>query len=320
MTVLITDYVKDASYEREVLGEKLCEEPTSDTEVLLVWHQKINDEYLREFPNLKGVVRYGVGYDAVDLDAIRDRNILFCNTPDYGTDEVSNTAVAMILNISRGVSRYDYQCREYPDFSWQENTISSLKRASKTVIGVYGAGRIGGSVCLKARALGFEVIFFDPFQDRGYEKLLGVKRAESEAELLASSDIVSLHVPLSESTRKMVNNGFIEMMKPGASLVNTARGELVADLDVLSRALRSSKLHCVSLDVLPDEPPSVEHDLIKAWRDREAWLDGRFIVNPHTAYYTAESYKEMRCKAAENALRILNDERPHNIIVDARQI
>lgn len=318
MTVVITDYVKDASYEREVLGENLSEETTRDAEVLLVWHQKVDEEYLSKFPNLKGVVRYGVGYDAVDLDAIRDRNILFCNTPDYGTDEVSNTAIAMILNISRGVSRYDYQCRDYPDFSWQENTISSLKRASKTVIGVYGAGRIGGSVCLKARALGFEVLFFDLFQDRGYEKLLGVKRVESEAELLASSDIVSLHVPLTESTRKMVNNGFIEMMKPGASLVNTARGELVADLDVLSSALRSSKLHCVSLDVLPDEPPSVEHDLIKAWRDREAWLDGRFIVNPHTAYYTAESYKEMRCKAAENALRILNGERPHNIVVDVR--
>lgn len=316
MTVFITDYVKDPIHEKTILGEKLSTTPAGEVEVLLVWHQKIDEKYLNKFPNLKGIVRYGVGYDAVDLDAIRDRKIIFCNTPDYGTDEVSNTAVAMILNISRGITRYDYQCRGYADGSWQENTISSLRRAGETVVGVLGAGRIGGSLCLKMKALGFKIIFFDPFRDRGYEKMLGVNRAESLEELLYSSDIVSLHVPLSDSTRKIVNEKFVEMMKQGASLVNTARGELVSSLDVLMSALKSSKLNCVALDVLPEEPPSSEHELIKAWKNREAWLDGRLIINPHSAYYTKESYTEMRRKAAENALRLLNGDRPYNIIVD----
>ena len=316
MTVFITDYVKIPSFEEEILGRNLSDEPTREVEVLLAWHQKIDEAYLNTFPKLKGVVRYGVGYDSVDLDSIRARKLLFCNTPDYGTDEVSNTAMAMILNISRGVTRYDYQCRGYGDNSWQENTITDLKRSSETIIGVLGAGRIGGSVCLKARALGFQVIFFDPYQDRGYERMLGVSRVESEAELLKLSDIVSLHIPLSDSTRGTVNTDFIRMMKPGASLVNTARGELIDNLDVISKALEAHQLECVALDVMPDEPPPNDNLLIKAWKNRESWLDGRLIINPHSAYYTKESYKEMRCKAAENALRILKGEKPYNIIVD----
>lgn len=316
MTVYITDYVEDPSFEEEILGSYLSSEPTQEIQVLLVWHQKIDDRFLSKFPKLKGVVRYGVGYDAVDLNSIRARDLIFCNTPDYGTDEVSNTAIAMILNISRGVSRYDYLSRDYGDNSWQENTIRDLKRPGETIVGVFGAGRIGGSVCLKAKALGYQVIFFDPYQDRGYEKMLGVTRVESEAELLKLSDVVSLHVPLSDSTRGLVNADFVNMMKPGASLVNTARGELIVNVDVISNGLSSGQLGCVALDVMPDEPPRNDHFLIKAWKKRESWLDGRLIINPHSAYYTKESYKEMRCKAAENALRIIRGERPHNIIVD----
>ena len=237
MVAYITDYIENPTIEHEILGDKLSDTQNDNIEVLLVWHKEIDSKYLSSFPNLKGVVRYGVGYDNVDLDAIKSRGLIFCNTPDYGTDEVSDTAIAFILNIARGISRYDFQCRYYDDGSWQENTIPTIRRTSELNLGIIGAGRIGGSVCLKAKAIGFNVSFYDPYLDSGYEKMIGVHRNESMKNLLMSSDIVSLHVPLSKRTKSMVNSQFIKTMKSGSSLVNTARGELIESFDIIYDSL-----------------------------------------------------------------------------------
>ena len=164
----ITDYVDNPDIEREVLGDIVSQDKNT-AEVLLVWHQRIDKEYLDLFPSLKGVVRYGVGYDAIDLKAIKDRGIVFCNTPDYGTDEVSDTAVGMILNITRGISRYDHLCRFYTDNSWQENTITSLKRNNQITIGE----------ALK------ELIELDEVKEREIEKLLAEILEHDRGELKA---------------------------------------------------------------------------------------------------------------------------------------
>ena len=144
--VLITDYINDHNVESEILGDDVTLKVSEEVEVLLVWHEKITEEFLNQFPNIKGVVRYGVGFDAIDLDAIKRKGIFFCNTPDYGTDEVSDTAIGMLLNLTRGIHVYDFQCKDYNDDSWQENIIPSLRRSSDMVLGVIGAGRIGGSL------------------------------------------------------------------------------------------------------------------------------------------------------------------------------
>jgi phosphoglycerate dehydrogenase-like enzyme len=259
-------------------------------------------------------VRYGVGYDSLDLDCLSRRGVVACNTPDYGTEEVADTAIAMILNIARGISRYDVACRTHSDGTWQENTIHEIRRTSELTLGVVGAGRIGGSVLLRAAALRFRTVLYDPYKPRGHEKVLGASRVDSLDELLRESDIVSIHVPLSDETRGMVDDEFIGAMKPGASLVNTARGAIVSELDVFDEPLRSGHLSSVALDVLPDEPPK-DSALIRAWRDREPWLDGRLIINPHSAFYSQQAYVEMRRKAAENARRVLTGEVPHNILV-----
>ena len=314
MRVLITDYVKEPDIEADVLGPDLANAPSAEIEALLVWHQQIDADYIAQFPNLKGVVRYGVGYDAIDLALLEEKGITFCNTPDYGTDEVSDTAVAMIMNIARGISQYDVACRNYTDGTWQENTLGHIRRNADMTIGVIGAGRIGGSACIKLRAIGYNVVFFDPYRDRGYEKMLGVGRCDSLEELLGISDIVSIHTPLNAQTRNIIDKAFINKMKPGSSIVNTARGELLADLSDLHDALKSGHMRCAALDVLPDEPPSMDHELIQAWHKRESWLDGRFIINPHSAYFSDRAYFEMRQKAALNAKRILEGETPFNII------
>lgn len=310
--VFITDYIDNPYIEKEILGNNLSYELNKSIEVLLVWHEYITKEYIDKLPNLKGIVRYGVGYDAIDIDYAKSKNIYVCNTPDYGTEEVSDTAIAMIMNIARGITRYDYRCRSYAD-TWQENTIKSIKRNSDYKIGVIGAGRIGGSVILKANALRFNTYFYDPYVPRGHEKMLNSKRVDTRKELLEDCDIISINCPLTAQTKGMINKSFIEKMKVGGSLVNTARGGIIEDIDVFYEPLKKGKLSNVALDVIPHEPPK-NSLLISAWKNKENWLDGRFILNPHTAYYSDKAYFEMRQKAAINAKRILDGLEPFNIV------
>lgn len=310
--VFITDYIDEPSVEKGILKEDLSDVLHDKIEVLLVWHERIDKAYIDKFPRLKGIVRYGTGYDNIDVRYAKEKGVYVCNNPDYGIEEVSDTAIAMIINIIRGVTRYDFFSRAYRD-SWQEHTISSLRRTSDHLLGVIGAGRIGGSVLLKARALRLQTIFYDPYKERGHEKLLGSGRTDSMDELLKISDIVSLHTPLTDETRSMVDENFIAKMKDGASFMNTARGKIIKDIDIFYEPLKSGHISNVALDVLPDEPPGHSR-LIEAWRKREAWLDGRLIINPHAAYYSQKAYLEMRQKAASNVLKILKGERPYNIV------
>jgi len=311
---LITDYIDDPDIERSILGEPVSQDQKYQANVLLVWHERIDESYVAKFDKLQGVVRYGVGYDNIDLEVLSKRAIVFCNTPDYGVDEVSDTAVGMILNISRGISVYDRKSRLLTGQRWQEERISSLTRNSDQIIGVIGAGRIGGSVCRKLKAIGFQVVFYDPYVCSGHEKMLGVGRVESLAELLSISDQVTIHTPLTGETRAMVDDKFVSLMKNGSSLVNTARGEIIASLDVIEQGLKSGQLGNVALDVLPEEPPQFTHSLIRSWQDDESWLSGRLIINPHSAFFSQRAFREMRENAALNVKRILDGQEPLNII------
>ncbi|RXJ69343.1 hypothetical protein CRV08_04890 [Halarcobacter ebronensis] len=311
--VYITDKITDPYIEKEVLGDELSMTLHEEVEVLLVWHKKITNEFIDSLPNLKALIRFGVGYDVfLDLEYIKQKGIYASNTPDYGTEEVSDTAIAMIMNIARGISRYDYKCRDYRD-SWQINTLDYIKRTSDYKLGVIGAGRIGGSVLLKANALRFQTQFYDPYLSSGTEKMLGAKRCENLDELIETSDIISINCPLTSETKAMIDEKFIEKMKKGASIVNTARGAIVKDLDVFYEPLKSGHLNCVNLDVLPTEPPGTGL-MLDAWRAKESWLDGRFMINPHSAFYSDKAYFDMRQKAALNAKRVIEGKKPINIV------
>ena len=310
--VYITDYIDDPYIEKDILQDGLADSCHEGIEVLIVWHEIIDRAYMEKLPHLKGIVRYGVGYENVDLEYASSRNIAVCNTPDYGVEEVSDTAIAMIMNIARGNSRYDFQCRAYRD-SWQEHTIQPLRRTSELTLGVIGAGRIGGSIITKANALRFKTMFIDPYKPRGYEKMLRTHRVDLLDDLLKAADIVSVNTPLTEETHAMVDEDFISKMKEGASFINTARGKIVKNIDSFYAPLKSGALSNVALDVLPEEPPK-DSELIDAWRAREEWLEGRVIISPHASYYSQEAYIEMREKAASNALRILKGEAPFNLL------
>lgn len=312
--VYITDYMTDIEIEKEILNENLTTQLCDDIEVLLVFKKTINEDYLKDFKKVKYIIRYGVGYDNVDLDYINSKNITLCNTPDYGTDEVSDTAFSFLLAITRGIFRYNSFAKVInPSKSWQENTFKDLRRLNQLNLGVIGAGRIGSSLILKANQFHFRTAFYDPFVKTGHDKIINSKRYDSLDDLIINSDVISINAPLNESTNSLIDSSFIDKMKDGASLINTGRGKIIKDLDIIYDALKSNKLNSVALDVLPDEPP-LDSKLLSAWRKNEPWSNGRIIINPHTAYYSLESFQEMKQKAAENALRIVNGAPPLNVI------
>ena len=279
-------------------------------DALLVWRRVIDRDTVALLDRCRIVVRYGVGYDEFDLAALDERNIPACNTPDYGTEEVADTAAAMILTLHRNVMRYNHECRRITS-GWGGYAIKSSARTSTRTLGVVGVGRIGTALVNRMKPFGFTIVGYDPYQVPGHEKAVGYTRADSLDELLECADIVTLHCPLNEETEGMVDGDFLSRMKEGSSLVNTARGKILKDLDCLEESLTSGHLASAALDVLPDEPPQ-EHSLIRAWRKGDELLGGRLLITPHKAFYSTSAFYDMRYKAAETARLYLTAGRLRN--------
>ena len=323
--IYITDYIYQFEIEKhtchpcKVYNWESKDVPYDKIEVLLVWHEKINEGFLKTFPKLKGIIRYGVGFDNIDLEACKKHKIIFCNNPSYGVDEVSDTALSMIMYLSRAIGLYHYKCLnllENYNGTWQENTISGIKRLKDLRLGIIGCGRIGTSLARKSKEIFGSIGIYDPFLPSGFEKSISVIRFEDLTSLLKNCDVVSLHVPLKEDTLGLVNKQFLDSMRKGAVLINTARGELISDIPTLIGKIYDNSLWGVGLDVLGEEPPkNKQKELLLDLYRLNKGLNGRFILNPHTSYFSDESYKEMRVLAAQNGMNILNNYPPLNRIV-----
>lgn len=319
--ILITDYIDAPSIEREILGASLKHFSDSDftndqIEQVLVWHQKVDEEFLNKYPNLNFVQRYGVGYDNIDLEQCANRGILFANNPDYGVEEVASTALSMILNLSRNINAYSAvasrQIQSQSDI-WQETTLTSSKRLSESVLSIFGYGRIGQKLASYAKAIFKGIRIYDPYLTPGHEKILGVERVENFDNFLNDASILSIHSPLNEETRELINADFLHKLPNQALLVNTARGGIIDDLSDIHDSLKSGHLGGVALDVLPSEPPTPGDAFLKEFVE-EFHFKGNVIINPHTAYYSQESYTEMRTKASLNIKRFKSGKEPYNLI------
>ena len=240
------------------------------------------------------VVQAGVGFDHIDIAACAERGIPVCNTPDYGTMEVADHAIAMMLDLMRGTTAYNNRLLVRDD-AWNTKAlpVAPVRRLRGQVFGVVGLGRIGLAAALRAQAFGLRVMFYDPLLPAGAELSAGFARADRLGDLLAAADIVSLHCPLTEATRGMIDAAAVAAMKPGAILINTARGRVI-DLDAVEGGLRSGRLSAAALDVLPEEPLDRRHPLLTAWTAGEAWLEGRLLITPHAAFFTPQSLRDMR--------------------------
>ena len=283
-------------------------------EGLFVFRNWLRAEDLELFPKLKVVVRLGVGYDRVDRVACAKRGILVCNVPDYGTTEIADHAIAMTLALRRGLLLHHDVQRSDPPAPWNYLHTPLLRRLSVQGFGVVGLGRIGTATALRAKALGFRVAFYDPHLPNGVDRALGITRARSLPELLAQSDVLSLHCLLTPRTRGLIGATELRQLPKNAVVINTSRGP-VLDLDALEAALRDGHLSGAGLDVLPVEPvPQPEPELIRAYRAREEWLRGRLIVTPHSAFHTPESLDDIRSKGAETMRDVLLEGLRTNVI------
>lgn len=268
---------------------------------------------LERATRLRIVVRAGVGFDNIDLAACGARGIPVCNTPDYGTTDVADHAIAMLLTLARGTASYDETLRADPVGGWRFAAAPAVRRLRGSVFGIIGLGRIGTATALRARGFGMEIVFYDPFLPEGADLALGFRRARTLEALLGEADVVSLHAPLTPKTRNMIDRAAVTAMKWDAILVNTARGPICA-LDALAEGLRDGKLAGVALDVLPEEPPSPDHPLISAWRRGEAWAKGRLLLSPHAAFYSAAGFADLRRKSIETAIAYLRSGELRNCV------
>jgi D-3-phosphoglycerate dehydrogenase/C-terminal binding protein len=309
--VYVTDLVEDdLAIERHVLGDLAVVEAcgakaeqdlvgrVDGADALMVYHLiEVSAATIDRLAHCKLIVRCGVGYDNVDLAAATARGIPVANVPDYGTEEVADSAIGMMLALTRGIHRLNVRM-QIGEAPWTYGETVPLTRLRGEVLGIVGLGRIGTAVALRAKALGMEVVFYDPYQPAGLDKALGIRRVEALAQLLEQSYVVSLHCPSTTETRHMIGAHCVGVMRRGAYLINTARGDVV-DTSVIPDAIASGQLAGAAIDVLPEEPPPDDSPLLIAWRDPQHPAHDRLIINPHAAFYCEEGLTEIRVKASQ---------------------
>jgi D-3-phosphoglycerate dehydrogenase len=272
-------------------------------EVLVVGSATMTREFLSVLPRLKGLVRGGIGVDAVDVAAATDLGIVVANVPDFCTDEVAEHTFALIFAVARKITPIDRRVRRG---QWQglvPTQILPIYRLRGRTLGVIGMGKIGRMVAQKARALGMNVIGFDPYLLPGVAAAIGVPLVSLE-ELLRQADVVSLHVPLTSETRHLINARTLALMKSQSMLINVARGQIV-DEAALQMALDSGHLAGAGLDVLEQEPPAASNGLFRF---------ENVVFTSHYASCSVEAYADLRRQISEQVAEILRAEFPRNLV------
>ncbi len=224
---------------------------------------------------------------------------------DFGAAELA-AAIALMLSLARGTACYNETLRSEGAAGWRYDAPPTVRRLRGDTCGVIGLGAIGTAAALRARAFGMHVRFYDPYILPGRDIALGFHRDLALATLLGASDVVTIHAPLTDETRKMINSETIAQMKPGALLINAARGPIV-DTSAVLDGLKSGQLGGVGLDVLPKEPLDLADPFIAAWHANEDWIKGRVLLSPHAAFYSAASFVDQREKSVMTALHYLRD-------------
>ncbi len=281
----------DADFNEEIFGAR----------ALIVWHNTpVTAAGLAQLRNCRAIIRNGVGFDSIDIAAAQERGIAVCNVPDYGTEEVADHAIALALAFCRQLFPLD---REAKQLGWTIRVEPKLRRLRELTFGIVGLGRIGTATALRAKALGFQVCFHDPYLPNGVDKAVGVERVRTLEELLRRADVVSLHCPLNSETRHLIAERELALLKPSAFVVNTARGAVIKKTAIFA-ALREDRLAGAGLDVVEDEP----------LKTPEEAATPNLIVTCHGAFCSVESKIEMRQTSARIALAAIRGEPLDNVI------
>ncbi|MGB4437654.1 MAG: C-terminal binding protein, partial [Sedimentibacter sp.] len=252
----------------------------------------MNKDLIGKLENCKIIVRYGIGYDTIDVPAATERGIIVCNLPDYCQPDVATHTMALLLNLCRKVSLLDRSCRKG---NWGANDGYPINRLSSMTLGLIGFGSIARLFVKYMSGFNMNTIAYDPFLPESFFKELNVKQVTLD-ELYAQADAISVHTPLTPETKHLINKDTIAKMKDGVLIVNTARGPII-DIYALMEALESGKVKAAGLDVNELEPifdPNAE-----------IYKYDNLIINPHSAYNSVEASIEQHQKVAYSAVDAL---------------
>ena len=309
--ILLTDYAwADLDIERRTLSAAGCElivapakdaaslaRAATDVDAIMTNWAKVTAEVIESAPRLRIVARLGIGLDNIDVACATRRKIVVTNVPDYCLIEVAEHALALMLALARKVAFYHWQTKSG---KYDLAAGPTLARIEGQTLGVVGLGNIGRVLAAKAQGLGLKVV---ATSRSGRDVPAGVKLVSLD-DLLATSDYVSLHVPVVPETRHLIGPRALARMKPSAYLINTARGGLI-DNAALAQALAAGRLAGAGLDVQDPEPP----DLATA-----PWNDPRVIVTPHAAFASRESLENLRSRVSRQVAMYLSGQRPENVV------
>lgn len=273
-------------------------EAGKDAEIALVQFAPVNREVIDAWKACRLIVRYGIGYDNVDVAYAAERGIQVCNVPAYCLDEVADHTCAMILSSSRKIVAMHESVKSG---EWSVETVARpMPKSSETVVGLIGYGRIGERVSARLAPFGFQIVVYDPYLSDAAAQSKGVRKSADWEAFLAEADILSMHVPLTDETRHMINEQSLKHMKRTAVIVNTSRGALI-DTRALAKAIDEGVIGGAALDVFEREPLEADHPL-RSCRN--------VILTPHAAYFSDSALLALQRQTAEEAVRYARGEAP----------
>jgi D-3-phosphoglycerate dehydrogenase len=277
----------------------------SDVDIIMAVAAKITKKIIDSAKKLKGIVRYGVGVDNIDLEAATERKIPVANVPDYCIGSVADHTFALLLALSRKILIADRIVRTGGYMGAWVSPPEKIKGfdLEGRVLGIIGLGRIGRAVAARAKGFGMKVKAYDPYVDVELAKTLNVELVDLD-KLLKESDFVSIHAPLLPETHRMISERELKLMKKTAYLVNVSRG-LIVDEKALCTALKEGWIAGAGIDVFEKEPPDLENPLFKL---------ENVVLTPHIAWYTEDATRRLELSAVNEAIRMLQGELPKSLV------
>ncbi len=277
-------------------------EAAKDADAIITAFAQITRRVMESLPKCKIIVRYGIGYDTIDVDAATDSGILVVNIPDFCFEEVSNHAIALLLVCAKKLVLLNNLTKQG---RWAECKQAQAPMVSihGQTLGVIGCGHIGRITARKAQCFGLRILGYDPYVDKSLVKEYGITLV-SLPELLKESDFVSVHTPLSEETQHLMGEKEFKQMKPTAYFINTSRGSVV-DESALIKALQEKWIAGAGLDVFEKEPVDSGNPLLK--------MDN-VVVTPHDAAYSDVSFKRLHTSVGQEAARFFSGQWPKNVV------
>lgn len=312
--VALSSYAHEFDYERQEFGkrsdvnflisplkeQKMVTEVVKDADVILFSDVMIHAEMIDSLEKCRLIIRYGIGYDNIDIDRAAERGIMVCNAPNYGVVDVAEHALALMLSCAK---RLTYMSDCVREGMWNTGAMGSSRRICGKTIGFIGFGKIARCVCERTNALKARAIVYDPYISDSILSEYQAERADMDS-VLREADYVTLHLPLTEKTRHMFGINEFRKMKKTAVLINTSRGGLVREAELIT-ALENGIIAGAGLDVFEEETGKIDKRLpsIK-----------NVTLTPHVAWNTFEGMEALHKEVTDNVIRFLNGHCPESIV------